>query len=167
MKPAFPKPRLLHICRKLVVVFVLATAPLALAADRQRVREVADNFICICGTCNQVLHSCNHLGCPNGPAMMAEVAAQLDQGLSEKTIVQNFAEKYGLTVLSSPPTTGFNLTAWIMPFVALFAGAMAAVYFVRRFRSRWPDAAPSDAGVDTARYQNRVEEELQKYTPED
>ncbi len=160
MKPAF---------RKLVVILVLATAPLALAADRQRIREVADNFICICGTCNQVLHSCNHLGCPNGDPMMAEVAALLDQGLSEDDIVQNFAEKYGYTVLSSPPTSGFNLTAWIMPFAALFIGAMTVVYFIRRFRSQGPEAAAAlpDTGVDTAKYQNRVEEELRKYTPED
>ena len=159
MKPAF---------RKLVVVLVLATAPLALAADRQRVKEVADNFICICGTCNQVLHSCNHLGCPNGGPMMAEVAALLDQGLSEETIIQNFAQKYGFTVLSSPPTSGFNLAAWIMPFAALLIGAVAAVYFIRRFRSRWPEAAAApNSGGDAGRYQNRVEEELRKYTPED
>lgn len=100
--------------------------------------------------------------------MLAEVEAQLDQGLSEEAIVQNFAEKYGFTVLSSPPTSGFNLTAWIMPFAALFAGAMAAVYFVRRFRSRWSEAgAGHRSGVDTATYQSRVEEELNKYTPED
>lgn len=96
--------------------------------------------------------------------MTAEVEAQLDQGLSKEAIVQNFAQKYGLIVLSSPPASGFNLAAWVMPFVALFAGAMAAVYFVRRFRSRW---TPSNAGVDAAKYQNRVEEELRKYTPED
>jgi cytochrome c-type biogenesis protein CcmH len=87
--------------------------------------------------------------------------------LSKEAIVENFAQKYGLTVLSSPPTSGFSLTAWIMPFVALFIGAMAAVYFVRRFRSRWPEAAVPQTGTDTAKYQNRVEEELRKYTPED
>ena len=158
MKPAF---------RKLAVGLVLATAPAALAADRERVKEVADNFICLCG-CNQVLHSCNHIGCPNRGPMLAEVETQLDQGLSEEAIVRNFAEKYGLTVLSSPPTSGFSLTAWIMPFLALFVGALTAVYFVRRFRSRWPEAAASqNDGVDTATYQSRVEEELSKYSPED
>lgn len=166
MKPAFPKPRFLHACRKLVVVFVLATTPFALAADRERVKEVAGDFICICG-CNQVLHNCNHLNCPNRGPMTAEVEAQLDQGLSEEAIVQNFSQKYGLSVLSSPPASGFNLAAWVMPFVALFAGAMVAVYFVRRSRSRWPEATSSNEGVNTAEDQNRVEEELRKYTPED
>jgi cytochrome c-type biogenesis protein CcmH len=146
---------------------MLATAPFALAADRTRLKEVAGDFICLCG-CHQVLHSCNMIACPNRGPMLAEVEAQLDQGLSEETIVQNFAEKYGVGVLSSPPTSGFSLTAWIMPFVALLVGSLIAVYFVRRFRSRWPAAAASsNAGVDSAKYQNRVEEELRKYTPED
>jgi cytochrome c-type biogenesis protein CcmH len=153
--------------RKLVVVFILATAPLALAADRARVMEVAGDFICLCG-CNQVLHTCSMIACPNRNPMLAEVGTQLDQGLSEETIIQNFAEKYGLGVLSAPPVSGFNLTAWITPFVALLIGAMVAVYFLRRFRSQWSAAAPSTAtGIDTARYNERVEEELRKYTPED
>lgn len=157
MKPAF---------RKLVVVLLLSTTPLALAADREQVKEVAGEFICICG-CNQLLTGCNHLNCPNRGPMLAEVEAQLDQGLSKETIVQNFAQKYGLTVLSSPPASGFSLAAWIMPFVALLVGAMVAVYFVRRFRVRWASEAATPKDVDTARYQNRVEEELRKYTPED
>jgi cytochrome c-type biogenesis protein CcmH len=100
--------------------------------------------------------------------MLGEVEAQLDQGLSEATIIQNFAQKYGLAVLSSPPASGFNLTAWLMPFVALGIGAIVAVYFLRRFRARWSAAAASPAaGVDTAKYNARVEEELRKYTPED
>ena len=153
--------------RKVVIALTLTTAPFAMSADHQRVREVADNFICIC-SCNQVLHSCNHLGCPNRTPMLTEVETMIDQGLSEDQIVQSFTEKYGYTVLSSPPTSGFNLTAWVMPFVALFVGAMTAVYFVRRFRSRWSEAAAGTSPkVDTATYQNRVEEELNKYTPED
>jgi cytochrome c-type biogenesis protein CcmH/NrfF len=152
--------------RKIVVVFTLATAPVALAADRERVKEVAGEFICICG-CNQLLTGCNHLNCPNRGPMLAEVESQIDQGLSTESIVKNFSEKYGLTVLSSPPVSGFSLTAWITPFAALLVGAMIAVYFVRRFRSRWATDAGSTNAVDTAKYQNRVEEELRKYTPED
>ena len=99
--------------------------------------------------------------------MLAEVESHLDQGLSKEAIIQNFAQKYGLTVLSSPPASGFNLAAWLMPFVALFVGAMAAVYFVRRFSARWAGGTAASRDVDTARYQDRVEEELRKYTPED
>ena len=68
---------------------------------------------------------------------MAEIAAELDEGKSDDSIVSHFAEKFGLSVLSAPPASGFNLTAWIMPFAALLAGAMLVVYFIRRFRAKW------------------------------
>lgn len=164
MKPAFLKPRFFHACRKFVVLSVLAITPVALAADRERVKEVAGNFICICG-CNQLLTGCNHLNCPNRGPMLDEVAQLIDQGKSEEEIIAAFSEKYGLTVLSSPPTSGFNLTAWVTPFAALAIGAMAVAFFARRFRARWrPEPA---ATAETAMLKDRVEEELHKYTPED
>ena len=97
--------------------------------------------------------------------MMAEIAAELDEGKSDDSIISHFAEKYGLSVLSAPPASGFNLTAWIVPFVALLFGAGLVVYFVRQFRSKWR-AVPA-ADVDVAKYQQKVEEELKKFMPED
>lgn len=98
--------------------------------------------------------------------MKAEIARMLDEGKTEKEILAAFTDKYGLTVLSMPGTSGFNLTAWIMPFVALAIGVMAVILLGRRFRARAPETA-SAAGVDVSKYQRRVEEELKKYTPED
>ncbi|HYR42055.1 MAG TPA: cytochrome c-type biogenesis protein CcmH [Terriglobia bacterium] len=153
--------------RKLVLVFILATAPLSLAADRQRVQALGQKFICVCGTCNQLLTTCNHFGCPSSGPMMAEIAAELDEGKTDDSIISHFAEKYGLSVLSAPPRSGFNLIAWIMPFAALLAGAMLVVYFVRQFRAKWAAAPAEAANVDVAKYQQKVEEELKKFTPED
>ena len=99
--------------------------------------------------------------------MLAEIAAELDEAKSDDSIISHFAEKYGLTVLSAPPATGFNRIAWITPFAALAVGAMLVIYFVRRFRAKWV-AAPADiANIDVAKYQEKVEEELKKFTPED
>jgi len=97
--------------------------------------------------------------------MLKDLGNQVDQGKTDDEILAYFAEKYGTGVLSAPPASGFNLTAWVMPFVALAIGAAVAVYCVRRFRARW--TAPTPADVDVTRYQDKVEEELKKYTPED
>lgn len=136
-----------------------------MAADRQHVQEVGGMLMCICG-CNQVLSGCNHINCPTSGGMIKEVEQQLDQGQSDDAVLSHFVEKYGVAVLSAPPVSGFNLTAWIMPFLALGIGAMTAVYFVRRFRSRWVTAVPR-TDVDTTKYQKLLEEELEKYKPED
>jgi len=151
--------------RKGLLFFLITTGSLALAADRRHVQELGQKFVCVCGTCNQMLTACNHYGCPSSGPMMAEIAKELDEGDSDDSIVSNFAGKYGLTVLSSPPATGFNLTAWITPFLALAFGGLLVIYFVRHYRSKW-QAVPA-ADVDVAKYQQKVEEELKKFLPED
>ena len=97
--------------------------------------------------------------------MIADLGNQIDQGKSNDAIMAYFVDKYGTTVLAAPPASGFNLAAWIMPFAALGIGMLTAIYFLRRFRSRWIGAPPSTA--DMSKYHDRVEEELKKFTPED
>jgi cytochrome c-type biogenesis protein CcmH len=151
--------------RKIVLLFVLAAAPLALAADRNdRIRSLSPNFMCVCG-CHQLLSACNHFHCPSSGPMLSDLGKQIDQGKSDEQIVTYFVDKYGATVLAAPPATGFNLAAWIMPFAALAIGALAAIFLLRRFRDRW--ATPAPATPDLAKYQDKVEEELKKFTPED
>jgi hypothetical protein len=69
-------------------------------------------------------------------------------------------------VLSAPVTTDwFNLSAWVMPFIALAGGAAAVVFALKRYRSPAPiEGQPS---VDPAKYEGEIEEELRKLTPED
>lgn len=97
--------------------------------------------------------------------MFSELGKRVDEGLSDQQIVTYFVDKYGTTVLAAPPVSGFNLTAWIMPFAALLVGSLAAIYFARKFRSRWA-SAPTDV-PELAKYHDKVEEELKKFTPED
>jgi len=151
--------------RKGLLFFLITTGTLALAADRRHVQEVGQKFVCVCGTCNQMLTACNHYGCPSSGPMMAEIAKELDEGDSDDSIVSHFAGKYGLTVLSAPPATGFNLTACIAPFLALGIGGLLVIYFIRQYRSKW-QAVPA-ADVDVTKYQQKVEEELKKFLPED
>ena len=152
--------------RNITLLLVLAISPMALAADRNdRIRALSSNFICVCG-CHQLLNACNHFNCPSSGPMFAELGKHVDEGMSDEEITAYFVDKYGTTVLAAPPASGFNLTAWIMPFAALAVGMMVAIYFLRQFKSRW--AGASEPATDlTTKYQDKVEEELSKFTPED
>jgi cytochrome c-type biogenesis protein CcmH/NrfF len=98
--------------------------------------------------------------------MRAELQKYVDEGQTDKQILAAFVEKYDKRVLSAPPTTDwFNLSAWFMPFVALFAGAGVVIYFLRTWKAATPVGTPPT--VDTARYEAEIEEELKKLTPED
>jgi cytochrome c-type biogenesis protein CcmH len=151
--------------RKLALLVILAANSLSLAADRnERIRTLSGNFICVC-SCRQLLNACNHFNCPSSGPMFAELGKMVDEGTTDKEVIAHFVDKYGSTVLSAPPVSGFNLTAWITPFAALVIGALIAIYFLRQFRSRWAGAPESTA--DLTKYQGKVEEELKKFTPED
>ena len=148
------------------LVFLLLLATAGLTADRnERMRELTPKFMCVCGGCNQVLMNCNHIGCPSREAMLKDISNRIDQGNTDDGVVEYFVDKYGTSVLSAPPASGFNLTAWVMPFAALGAGLIVAIVFLRRYKAMRASTPPSS--VDLSQYQDKVEEELKKFTPED
>ena len=105
------------------------------------------------------------LGCGFRPGMQAELQKMIDDGKSDEQIRAAFVAKYGNIVLIAPTAHGFDIAAWITPFAALITGALIVIFVVSKWRSRAVTATASGP-VDT-RLQDRVEEELQKFTPED
>lgn len=103
--------------------------------DPARFAKVGHHLMCPCG-CNQMLLECNHVGCPDSETMRAQLAAGISKGDSDDTILAKFVETYGATVLAAPSKKGFDLIAWLMPFVALALGIVATIYFVRRWQAR-------------------------------
>ena len=100
-----------------------------------RFNELGHQLMCIC-SCSQILLECNHVGCPDSDMMRNELMAAVNRGDSDSLVQQAFVQKYGPTVLAAPTSTGFDRTAWIMPFVALLTGCALLVYIVRSWRNR-------------------------------
>ena len=105
-------------------------------------------MMCIC-SCNQILLECNHVGCPDSDGMRNELMAAVSRGDSDSLVEQAFVQKYGPTVLAAPTSTGFDRTAWIVPFVALALGLTIVVMVVRAWKNRpapcdrrWPSPRP-------------------------
>jgi cytochrome c-type biogenesis protein CcmH len=113
------------------VFFVLALLASAAAAT-VTTKEIEEALTCQCG-CGLTVHSCNHLQCGSGIPLKQEVLTLVSQGLSRDEIVLKFREKYGEKILSSPTAEGFNLTAWVLPFVVIGIGAVVVVGTVRRW----------------------------------
>src|ERR1700747_669366 len=113
-----------------------------------RFNELGHRVMCIC-SCGQILLECNHVGCPDSDGMRNELMAAVSRGDSDSLVQQAFVQKYGPTVLAAPTTTGFDRTAWIMPFVVLLAGIALVVYIVRSWKNK-PAPAFAD-GLTAAR----------------
>ena len=98
--------------------------------------------------------------------MRKELRQYIAEGKSDKVVLATFADKYGPKVLSAPATDDwFNLSAWVMPFAALAAGAIAIVFAMKKLRAA--SAAAAGPVANPSQYDREIEEELKKFTPED
>ena len=67
-------------------------------------------------------------------------------------IKEFFVSKYGEWVLLRPKTTGFSALLWILPYVVLGVGVLAALWFIRRWtaKKRQADTLPAPRGESQA-----------------
>jgi cytochrome c-type biogenesis protein CcmH len=155
----------LKLFRKAALLVLLVSSLAIGATDDERYKELQTHFICLCGCNMGPLNMCTMIGCGHSGPMRTEIKAMIDEGKTDEQITNAFVQKYGKWVLSAPTTEGFNITAWIMPFAALAAGALAVAFLVKNWRGK--TAAIPAAGPVDVKYQDQVEEELKKFTPED
>jgi cytochrome c-type biogenesis protein CcmH/NrfF len=117
----------------------------AQTASPPPVSSVSDKLMCLCG-CNSVLTQCPHQNCEWGIPAKERIKQELADGKKPDAIIKEFVDQYGERVLAAPTKSGFNLLAWVIPFVVLIGGAIG-LYFVvagwSKRRSRAALATPS------------------------
>jgi len=149
----------------LLLFSLLVASPQGVAADEPpTVDEVAAQLMCQCG-CGLTVAACGGaMACSIADKMKAVIAEQIAQGRSKEEILDYFVEIYGEAVLAAPPKRGFNLSAWLIPFLAIGGGAvvvgMALWLWVRR-RGVAPEEAPLPPEEGLEPYLERVERELE------
>jgi cytochrome c-type biogenesis protein CcmH len=138
-----------------------------------RFNDLGHKLMCKCG-CGQILLECNHVGCGYSTKMREELQAALTRGASgdgpdsgstpdsDELVLQSFVQQYGATVLAAPTTTGFNIVAWIVPFVALVAGLGLVTFIVRKWKFRvQPAGAQNLSPEELDEFRRRAREETQ------
>jgi len=151
--------------RKLLGTLILSLAfihiAMAVGSPEQIEKDIGNNVYCMCG-CVTALNHCPHENCPVKSEMHKIIRTDLAQGKAEPAILQDLVNRYGLKVLASPPTQGFNLAAWIFPGVGLIIGLFVAITVVRRWRR--PALAPATpASPVDDKVRAAVEEEMKKF----
>ena len=73
---------------------------------------------------------------PLARQMRQRVREMLAEGASRSEILDYFADRYGLDVLASPPKSGLNLLAWILPIVGVLAALAAGGLVIRAMTVR-------------------------------
>lgn len=150
------------------LALLLLPAASALAAD-PAVDAVAQELICQCG-CTMIVKDCT---CTTADQTRTLIRQKLDQGQSKDQILQYFVSQYGEKTLAAPSKSGFNLTAWILPFVGIVV-AGGIIYFVisrwvikgrRQEESEASMAQPGEtADQEYLDYQERLKKELEQFS---
>jgi cytochrome c-type biogenesis protein CcmH len=142
----------------IVCACALAGAAKAPAAEpRASLPDIEDEVMCpICGT---PLHESQS---PQADRERALIRTLIDQGRDKQEIENALVAQYGPEVLATPKSSGFGLTAWLVPGlgigIAIGVIAFATVRLARRGRAGAPDpdeVDPSDAA--------RLEQDMSSY----
>lgn len=147
------------------VLVGLLLLPIAVGAQGQKdiskeYKEACDQLICQCG-CNEQLSVCSMQNCSSATPMRAEIRERLLKGDSVQAIVDSFVARYGKKVLSAPTMQGFDITAWIMPFLIFCLGLVVMGWIVVRMVRPAPAVEEAQSAVDP-----RVERELKDFEEE-
>lgn len=129
----------------LLLALLLALAPGPARAAAPSFQEIEESLTCQCG-CGLTVHACNHLQCPSAIPLRQEIREQMARGLDKSEILAHFQQKYGEKILSAPTTSGFNLAAWVTPFVLLLFGTAFVFVTLRRWQRAGATGGSSPPG---------------------
>jgi len=146
----------------LAMLALALLAPSAGAADRASLTELEKQVMCpVCGTLLQLAES------PQAQRERVFINRLIDEGKSEGEIKDALVAEYGDEVLALPPDSGFSLSAYVVPILALLVAAAALAIGVLRWRRAGggPDAGGGSArpAATSERDSERLDADLARY----
>lgn len=136
-----------------------AAAPQSATTPQTTLADIEDEVMCpICGTLLELANS------PQAEREKAFIAKLVAAGESKSEIKDELVAQYGRRVLALPDESGFDLSAYLVPIVALLIAAIALAIGVVRWRKR--GASHDSAAVQTGPQgedARRLEEDLSRY----
>ena len=140
-----------------LILALLALVALPAAAGAVTVSEVAREVRC--PTCNTPLDVSNS---PAASDMKRYIAERIDRGWEKQRIIDGLVAEFGEGVLATPPKSGFDLIAWLVPGLAVLAGIVGIGLLAWTWSRRRPAAAGPEAPPPTPEEARRLEDELRR-----
>ncbi|KJS21906.1 MAG: hypothetical protein VR72_08320 [Clostridiaceae bacterium BRH_c20a] len=155
----------------LILLFLinLAVVPINSAEVSTIQKEIEEMLVCQ-DDCGMLVSACDN---STASYMRGIINDQIAQGKSKDEILQFFVSIYGEQVLAAPKPRGFNLTAYVTPFLAVFVGALIIYFAIEKWvlhnRLSNIDSLVADKlktnneQVHKKEYEEKLEQELKKY----
>jgi cytochrome c-type biogenesis protein CcmH len=147
----------------MVALAVAVAAPVsALAATPQTsLSEISSEVMCpVCGTLLELAES------PQAQREKAFVSRLVAEGRSKEEIKDTLVAEYGTEVLALPQSSGFDLSAYLVPIVAFVIAVIALAVGVLRWRragSAHDREEPAIADAPSAEDSERLDADLARY----
>jgi cytochrome c-type biogenesis protein CcmH len=127
------------------------------------IRRVGEKLACLCGGCKNSVGSCPMLGCHYATPAREKIRKLQALGMADPQVVDSVVKEQGIQALVTPPAEGFNVLAWVMPFVMIGLGLLLITYFIRRMTAKRAAAgAPDLPGELLDKYHDQIEKETSK-----
>jgi cytochrome c-type biogenesis protein CcmH len=142
----------------LFLALVLA-APAAASERHPSLGELEGEVMC--PTCKTTL---DQSSAPIANRIRRFITTRIAAGDTKSEIKQKLVAQFGPAILAEPSRHGFNLLAWVLPFVAIGLGAAVLAWLVWRW-SRRRETAPAtapDAPIDPE-IERRLDDELARF----
>jgi cytochrome c-type biogenesis protein CcmH/NrfF len=166
----FPRKAHRNALRVLVAALALAIAPTAPAvaagatrpAPQTTVNAIEAEVMCpICGTLLELAES------PQARREKVFVAKLVAEGKSKAEVKDALVAQYGPSVLALPEASGFDLSAYLVPILAIAIATVVLVFSVLRWRrsGRQSEPSPRDAAAAAPQGEDaeRLEADLSRY----
>jgi cytochrome c-type biogenesis protein CcmH/NrfF len=141
-------------------LLALGAGPGLAATPKTTVNDVEDEVMCpICGTLLELAES------PQAKREKVYVAKLVAEGKTKAEIKDALVTQYGPSVLATPKASGFDLSAYLVPILALLVAVVVLAFSLSRWRR--DGAGPAPGGETRSRPQGedaeRLDADLSRY----
>ena len=143
----------------LAVLAILA--PQAWSQAQTTLPDVEDEVMCpVCGTTLELASDA-----PQAIDQRELIRDLIADGRTKEEIKDELVAEFGPEVLAEPSKEGFDLAAWLVPGLAVLAGAALAFFALRRWRAQTLPLSERNRTheAETAADRDRLDEDLKRY----
>lgn len=142
------------------LALALALAAPAAASERHPTLGDLEGEV-MCPTCKTTL---DQSSAPIADRIRQFISARIAAGDTKSEIKRKLVAQFGPAILAEPSKHGFNLLAWVLPFLAIGVGAAALGWLVWRWsRGRGRAPAPADGPPIDPELERRLDDELARF----
>jgi cytochrome c-type biogenesis protein CcmH len=124
------------------------------------VNDVAHQLMCPVCQGQSVAESNSNLA----QDMRQIIRKQLEEGKSKEEVIAYFVNRYGETILASPPPKGVNWLLWALPALAIVFGGLGIGIYLKSQSGKGPadSGKTKEKSAADSDYMHRIDEELKK-----